>query len=474
MDDRFAYYVTQTPRDSSRCNSFFHRSSPTSSTNFINSIQGVSTRLRNLGKGGDSDDAPLQQRVSSIEDTIDSVHTTVANLETAMSDIVKLLQTKPTPNPSPVQSTPTKVTTFPERKATVTNHPTTTTNPNSYSYADSTRHVIPPVSPTVTPASVTQHYGNRGLRPNGSANVPTDFDSELKSPMGQRQRRRQEYISGHYWHSCQFDIHDGKEYSRFQVAWLHHKIDGPYKGKPDKLQKLSLTLADDSTKVFLRFYTALRSGLGTCSYHEELLPTLSAARVGFDVRDTPLVDEDLVTVGKTMEMDEPPRDHWQSQHDSTLGMNLYPLMEYAIKESATRSRPLVDNSITLGNPNGLNILHDLMRYHHPRVLDSLAPPFDHIHLNSPKMRKPSKGSTCDLTVDDFKARCNEWELSISMHPEVQNIRRSQHALKQLQGILPILKSHVLLIENHMTRHYQQHRFETREPPLMTHTPWKRR
>jgi hypothetical protein len=61
-----------------------------------------------------------------------------------------------------------------------------------------------------------------------------------------------------------------------------------------------------------------------------------------------------------MEMDEPPRDHWQSQHD-TLGMNLYPLMEYAIKESATRSRPLVDNSITLGNPNGLNILHDLIR-----------------------------------------------------------------------------------------------------------------
>jgi hypothetical protein len=40
-----------------------------------------------------------------------------------------------------------------------------------------------------------------------------------------------------------------------------------------------------------------------------------------------------------------------------------------------------------------------------------------------------------------------------------------HALKQLQGILPVLKSHVLLIENHMTRHYQQHRFETHEPPI---------
>jgi hypothetical protein len=88
-----------------------------------------------------------------------------------------------------------------------------------------------------------------------------------------------------------------------------------------------------------------------------------------------------------------------------------------------------------------------------------------MYLNSPKMQNPSKGLTYDLTVDDFKARCNEWELSISMYPEVQNIQRSQHALKQLQGILPVLKSHVLLIENHMTRHYQQHRFETHEPPI---------
>jgi hypothetical protein len=320
MDDRFAYYVPQTPRDYSRRNSFFRCSSPTSSTNFINSIQGVSTRLRNLGKSGDSDDAPLQLRVSSIEDTLDSVHTTVANLETAMSDIVKLLQSKPTPTTTPVQSTPAKVTTLPERKATVTNHPTTATHlthANSYSYEDSTRRVVSPVSPTVTPSSRTQHYGNRGLRPNGSSTVPTDFDSEFKSPMGLRQRRCQEYISGHsYWHSCQYDIHDGKEYSRFQVAWLHHNIDGPYEGKPDKLQKLSLTLADDSTKAFLRFYAALRSVLGACGYHKELLPTLSTARFGFDVRDTPLVDEDLVTVSKTIE--------WTNHPGTTGNHNMIP------------------------------------------------------------------------------------------------------------------------------------------------------
>jgi hypothetical protein len=123
--------------------------------------------------------------------------------------------------------------------------------------------------------------------------------------------------------------------------------------------------------------------------------------------------------------------------------------------------------VTLGNPNGLTVLHDLLRCHHPRVLDLIAPAFDVIYLNSPKMTKPGKGCTYDLVVDDFKARCNEWELSISMYPEVQNLRRSQHALKQLQGILPILKSHVLPIENHITRDYQRHRFETSESPIDT-------
>jgi hypothetical protein len=145
MDDRFSYYVPQTPRDSSRRNSFFRCSSPTSSTSFINSIQGVSTRLRNLGKGENNDDEPLQLRMSSFEETLDSVHTTVANLQTIMGDIVKLLHAKPNPGPpAPTQlpSTPVKVT---SPQATVTNHPTAATTMNCLSYAESTQRVIPPV-----------------------------------------------------------------------------------------------------------------------------------------------------------------------------------------------------------------------------------------------------------------------------------------------------------------------------------------
>jgi hypothetical protein len=330
-----------------------------------------------------------------------------------MGDILQLLQSKSAPVPA---TKPTPTTPRPT-SPTVINHSTHPITTNRLSYHDSAKVVTPP-SPIMTPVSVPPTI-NRGLRPNGSTEPPATLDTDLKSPTGQRQCRCQDYISGHYWNSYQYaDIHDGKGYARFQVAWLHHNIDGLHEGKPDKLQKLTLSLADDSTKAFLRFYyAALRSGLGACGYHEELLPTLSTARVGFDVRDTPLVNEDLVTVGRTMGMDEPPRDHWQSQHD-TLGMNLYPLLDYAIKATATRARHLVDNSITLGNPNGLTILHDLLRYHHPRVLDSLAPPFETNYHNSPKMQKPGKDSTYDLMVDDFKARCNEWELSISMYPEV--------------------------------------------------------
>jgi hypothetical protein len=354
-EDPFAYYVPQTPRDSSSRNTFFRRSSPNPSKSLISTLNHGVSSIRNIGRAQDQD-PPLQLRVTSLEDTLQAVHQTVNTLETTMSDIVTLLRasstataTAPPPNkppPTPIAK-PHHIQS--PRVSAITRD--RSPSPITPSYSDTIRTKVPPPS---IPTSAPMQAPIRGLRPNGSSSLPQDFDGDVKSPMVQRHRRRQDYISGHYWHNCQFDIHDGKGYPRFQVAWLHHNIDGPYEGKPDKLQKLTLSLADDSTKSFLRFYAAARSGLGACGYHEELLPALSTARVGFNVRDTPIVDEDLITVGKTMEIDEPPREHWQSQH-ATLGMNLYPLLEYAIKPSATRSRLLVENSVTLGNPNGLTI-----------------------------------------------------------------------------------------------------------------------
>jgi hypothetical protein len=155
----------------------------------------------------------------------------------------------------------------------------------------------------------------------------------MKSPTGQRQRRCQQYISGHYWNSCQFNIHDGKGYVHISKSLgCIITLTVLMKASPTNCKNARSHSPTIPQKLFFAF--TLRSdpvSAGACGYHEELLPTLSTARVGFDVRDTPLlVSEDLVTVGRTMEMDEPPRDHWQSQHD-TLGMNLYPLLDYAIK-----------------------------------------------------------------------------------------------------------------------------------------------
>jgi hypothetical protein len=80
------------------------------------------------------------------------------------------------------------------------------------------------------------------IRPNGSTRFQDDFD-DAKSPLVQRQRRRQDYISGHYLLArlSIYDIHEGKEHARFQVAWLHHNIDGPYsyESKPPDISSKS-------------------------------------------------------------------------------------------------------------------------------------------------------------------------------------------------------------------------------------------
>jgi hypothetical protein len=146
MDDPFTYYVPQTPRDSSCRNSFFRRSSPTSSTRFINSIQDVSTRIRNIGKVTESKQQPLQNRVSSLENTLESVHTTVAKLETAMGDIVQLLKSKTAPEPA---MPPPRTT-----SSTVINHLTHPITTNHLSYRDSAKQVVTPTLPTMTPVSV--------------------------------------------------------------------------------------------------------------------------------------------------------------------------------------------------------------------------------------------------------------------------------------------------------------------------------
>jgi hypothetical protein len=141
-----------------------------------------------MGRGSDAE-PPLQLRVSTLEDTIDSVNSTAHGLETTMSEIVTLLRGSTHPEASNLQ--PTRSVAPPAND--MLPNPTPIASPQvsasvaPLSYRDTARPTattVPRVSATSTPAV------SRGLCPNGSTTLPPEFDSAMKSPMGRRQRRR--------------------------------------------------------------------------------------------------------------------------------------------------------------------------------------------------------------------------------------------------------------------------------------------
>jgi hypothetical protein len=149
-----------------------------------------------MGRGTDAE--PLQLRMSTLEDTVDSVHSTVHALETSTSEIVTLLRDK---QPEARKIQPDRPVAPPADewlpKLTPIASPQIATSRPPVSYRET---AVPTVSTTTTPT------GFRGLRPNGTTTLPNDsetkspmdqcqhndlpdFDSAMKSPMGQRQRR---------------------------------------------------------------------------------------------------------------------------------------------------------------------------------------------------------------------------------------------------------------------------------------------
>jgi hypothetical protein len=158
-DNPYAYYVPQTPRDSSRRNSFFRQSSPTTSTRLISSINEGILSICNIGRSqGQTDDPPLQHWVNTLENTLQSVHATVPTLEHSMNDIVALLRAPPMPAPTtklpPASKAPLPPTIHPvssPRVSAITHgigfSPVTPT-----SYRDTARQKAPPNVTTVSPA----------------------------------------------------------------------------------------------------------------------------------------------------------------------------------------------------------------------------------------------------------------------------------------------------------------------------------
>jgi hypothetical protein len=154
-EDRFAYYVPQTPRDSSRRNSFFLRSSPVTSKRLIITLHDGLSSI--IGRGQDAD-PPLQQRVITLETTLQSVHTAVNTLETTLGEIVTLLRAAPTPKPQEFKPTP--VSKYVPKKVPLASSNVSAViqdrNPHNPattpSYRDTAQQKMLPVVPDSTPA----------------------------------------------------------------------------------------------------------------------------------------------------------------------------------------------------------------------------------------------------------------------------------------------------------------------------------
>jgi hypothetical protein len=221
----YAYYVPQTPHDSSRRNSFFRRSSPTTLTRLISSVNKGISSIRNIGHNQERnhEDPPLQHRVNTLETTLQSVHATVSTLEHTMNDIVALLCAPPPPASTEKLPTaaevhmPTSTPPVSSPRVSAITHDNGFSPVTPTSYCDTARQKAPPIVTTIIAVSPADPpIPIRALRPNGSTRFQDDFD-DAKSPLVQWQRRRQDYISGHYcWPSINMTFMKGRNTPDFK------------------------------------------------------------------------------------------------------------------------------------------------------------------------------------------------------------------------------------------------------------------
>jgi hypothetical protein len=137
---------------------------------------------------------------------------------------------------------------------------------------------------------------------------------------------------------------------------------GPYAGKTDRLQKITTKLQDDSLTSFVQFYTSLRAGLQSCSYHPHLLPLLDLLRPDTDLTVTPISTLELPAAIGSQQGYTPTLPYWQRQHDN-LGMTLYaPLLE-TIPSSTPRPQQIVKQGLQLGSANGFTALQGIRVLH---------------------------------------------------------------------------------------------------------------
>jgi hypothetical protein len=291
---------------------------------------------------------------------------------------------------------------------------------------------------------------------------PSDFStSDDVRQLHSSQRRDEMYVSGYYW------SHPTPVLEEHCVAWLDQNLDGPYAGKPDRIAKLSFKLVDDTLASFMQFYTALRAGLNACGFNPHLLPILPRIRHDADLVITPIVAASALVIGSGNDpsaLRTPSVAHWQRAHDS-LGMTLYALFQDSIRSSARHAYQALHNGLRLGETNGFAVLHELVRMHHPRVANSLAPSYASVYNNPPSMATPGREESYELSHATYSATFSDWETQLRYYPEFSHFRPTQLILRFMHGLLRELRPHILHLENHIIRHQATHRFKTVEPDL---------
>jgi hypothetical protein len=251
--------------------------------------------------------------------------------------------------------------------------------------------------------------------------IPTSIGLDFSPPEDSRHkhqalRREELYVSGYYYHEDDPLVTPPRDDQC--VAWLAQSVDGPYAGKQDRINKLSFALSDDTLSGFMKFYTALRAGLNACGFSPHLLPILPLIRPDANLIDTPIIESSLLVIGTgdPTNLRQPTVQHWQREHDS-LGMTLYALLLDSIRKTAFHAYSALNNQLQLGASNGFTVLQEIIRRHHPRIANTLAPAYATILANQPKMVPPGRKGTYELSHATYLATFRDWETQLSYYQE---------------------------------------------------------
>jgi hypothetical protein len=334
------------------------------------------------------------------------------------------------------------------------------THPTSQTRHATTSHAT---QPTSHPTSQTRHAATSHATLSDLPRHSATSLAPTKSPP--LSLTEELYLSDYYWHPSYSSQAATDTHS---VNWMELSQQGPYAGKTDRLQNITTKLQDDSLTSFVQFYTFLRAGLQSCSYHPHLLLLLDLLRPDTDLTVTPISALEVPAIGSQQEY-TPTLPYWQRRRDN-LGMTLYALLLETIPSSAPRAQHIVRQGLQLGSANGFTALQGILCHVHPRLASCIAPTYDSILQAPPVMTKPLKLQQCpyELALVAYQAAHRDWIHQLSLYrPEYQiRAKPSDFLLKFLHTVVPEFKPYLLFsFENQLVRFGQRTKYQQPEPVI---------